>query len=282
MASGIDAGRSAMDLQLKGKHVLITGGSKGIGLACAQAFLGEGARVSLVSRSPDNLKLGAGTLARWLAERGTPDASGLVDTFAADLKDPDAAVAALDAAEKAAGPVDILVNSAGAAKRVGPDDLTPKAWHDSMDAKFFTYIHMLDPVVKRMGQRGSGAIVNIIGAGGKVASPTHLSGGAANAALMLVSAGMAAAYGAKGVRVNAVNPGLTLTERLKEGMAADAKLAEVSVEEALKRANARLPLGRIARPEEIADAVVFLASPRASYITGAILAMDGAVTPMVV
>ncbi len=271
-----------MDLQLHGKHVLITGGSKGIGLACAEAFLAEGARVSLVSRSEENLRLGAQQLGRFLAGTGVADAAGRVGTFAADLKDPDAAVAALDSAERAAGPVDILVNSAGAAKRVGPDDLTPQAWHDSMDAKYFTYIHMLDPVVKRMGKRGSGVIVNVIGAGGKVASPTHLSGGAANAALMLVSAGMAAAYGPKGVRVNAVNPGLTLTERLKEGMAADAKLNRIDIDEAMKRANERLPLGRIARPEEIADAVVFLASPRASYITGAILAMDGAVTPMVV
>jgi NAD(P)-dependent dehydrogenase (short-subunit alcohol dehydrogenase family) len=98
---------------------------------------------------------------------------------------------------------------------------------------------------------------------------------------MLVSAGLAAAYGPKGVRVNAVNPGLTLTERLKEGMAADAKLNRISEEEALRKANERLPLGRIAEPEEIANAVVFLASPRASYISGAILAMDGAVTPMV-
>ena len=271
-----------MDLQLKGKHVLITGGSKGIGLACAQGFLAEGARVSLVSRSQDNLDLGSRKLARWLSEHGAADAAGLVAIFAADLKDPDAAVAALDSAEQACGPVDILVNSAGAARRVGPDDLTPEAWHDSMDAKYFTYIHMLDPVVKRMGRRGSGVIVNVIGAGGKVASPTHLSGGAANAALMLVSAGLAAAYGPKGVRVNAVNPGLTLTERLKEGMSADAKLANMSIDEAMKRANERLPLGRFAKPEEIADAVVFLASPRASYITGAILAMDGAVTPMVV
>ena len=274
-----------MDLQLKGRHVLITGGSKGIGLACAQAFLGEGARVSLVSRSADNLERAAGRLAQ-LPESREPgsggDAPARIATFAADLKDPDAALQALDAAEKALGPVDILVNSAGAAKRTGPDDLTPKAWHDSMEAKYFTYIHMLDPVVKRMGRRGSGVIVNIIGAGGKVASPTHLSGGAANAALMLVSAGLAAAYGPKGVRVNAVNPGLTLTERLKEGMAAEAKLANISIDDAIARANQRLPLGRIARPEEIADAVVFLASPRASYITGAILAMDGAVTPMVV
>ncbi len=289
-----------MDLQLQDKHVLITGGSKGIGLACAQAFLAEGARVSLVSRSADNLAAGAAQLRQWLAGQGATGPSGAagtaaasgasgasgsgdrVATFAADLKDPDAAVAALVSAETAGGPVDILVNSAGAAKRVGPDDLTPKAWHDSMDAKYFTYIHMLDRVIKRMGRRGSGVIVNIIGAGGKVASPTHLSGGAANAALMLVSAGMAAAYGGKGVRVNAVNPGLTLTERLKEGIAAEAKLDNIDIAQAMARANKRLPLGRIARPEEIADAVVFLASPRASYITGAILSMDGAVNPMVV
>lgn len=271
-----------MDLQLQGRHVLITGGSKGIGLACARAFLAEGARVSLVSRSAQNLERGAAQLSQALSESGADAGPERVATFAADLRNPDAALAALDAAEKACGPVDILVNSAGAAKRVGPDDLTPKAWHDSMEAKYFTYIHMLDPVIKRMGRRGSGAIVNVIGAGGKVASPTHLSGGAANAALMLVSAGMAAAYGAKGVRVNAVNPGLTLTERLKEGMAAEAKLGNISIDEAIARANQRMPLGRIARPEEIADAVVFLASPRASYITGAILAMDGAVTPMVV
>ena len=271
-----------MDLQLQGKHVLITGGSKGIGLACARAFLAEGAQVSLVSRSRDNLDRGAQQLTDSLAGQGEAEGSSRVAVYAADLKDSDAAVAALDAAESAGGAIDILINSAGAAKRVGPDDLTPQAWHDSMDAKYFTYIHMLDPVIKRMGKRGSGAIVNIIGAGGKVASPTHLSGGAANAALMLVSAGMAAAYGPKGVRVNAVNPGLTLTERLKEGMVSEAKLAGVSIDEAIDRANKRLPLGRIANPEEIADAVVFLASPRASYITGAILAMDGAVTPMVV
>lgn len=267
-----------MDLQLQDRHVLITGGSKGIGLACARAFLAEGARVSLVSRSPDHLAQGAQTLRQGLCD----NASSRVATYPADLKSPDAAVAALDEAEKAGGPVDVLVNSAGAAKRVGPDELTPRAWHDAMEAKYFTYIHMLDPVIKRMGRRGSGVIINVIGAGGKVASPTHLSGGAANAALMLVSAGMAAAYGGKGIRVNAVNPGLTLTERLKEGLAAEAKLDGIDIEQAMARANQRLPLGRIARPEEIADAVVFLASPRASYITGAIVSMDGAVHPMVV
>jgi NAD(P)-dependent dehydrogenase (short-subunit alcohol dehydrogenase family) len=265
-----------MDLQLTGLHVLITGGSKGIGLACAQGFLREGARVSLVSRDLANLQRAAAELRADFA-----DADARVQTRAADLQDAAAALAALDELEQSAGAVDVLVNSAGAARRTPPDELNPQVWHDAMQAKYFSYIHMIDPVVKRMAARGTGAIVNVIGAGGKVASPIHMAGGAANAALMLVSAGMAAAYAGRGVRVNAVNPGLTLTERLKEGMAADARLQQIEQEEALRRAKAKLPLGRIAEPAEIADAVLFLASARASYITGAILAMDGAVTPMI-
>ncbi|MES2531458.1 MAG: SDR family oxidoreductase [Pseudomonadota bacterium] len=265
-----------MDLQLNDLHVMITGGSKGIGLACALGFLKEGARVSLVSRAGANLQDAERAL---LAADAS--AAGRISLHEADLKQPAAAEAALDAAEQAFGPVDVLVNSAGAARRTPPDELDAAAWHDAMDAKYFTYIHMIDPVVKRMGRRGRGAIVNVVGAGGKVASPIHMPGGAANAALMLVSAGMAAAYGPKGVRVNAVNPGLTLTERLQEGMAADARLQGIAAADALAHATARLPLRRIAEPEEIANAVLFLASPKASYITGAILAMDGAVVPMI-
>lgn len=265
-----------MKLNLDNKHILITGGSKGIGLACAQGFLEEGARVTLVSRSAENLAAGKQTL---LA--AYPDAGGRIATIAADLTDPDAAVRALDQAEAGGGVVNVLVNSAGAAKRTPPDELTPKAWHDAMQAKYFSYIYMMDPVVQRMGKRGAGVIINVVGNGGKVASPTHLAGGAANAALMLVSAGLANAFGPKGVRVNAINPGLTLTERLKEGLKADAKVQNVSMDEALNIANQRQPLRRLAEPREIADAVLFLASERASYITGAILAMDGALTPMI-
>ncbi|WP_399680852.1 SDR family oxidoreductase [Xenophilus sp.] len=266
-----------MDLELAGRHVLVTGGSKGIGLACARGFLREGARVSLVARNEAALAEAALSLAD-----ARPDAALQVATFSADLSDPLAAVAVLDRIEQAHGPVDVLVNAAGAARRTPADELDAARWHAAMQAKYFTYIHMIDPLVKRMAARGGGAIVNVVGAGGKVASPIHLAGGAANAALMLASAGLANAYARRGVRVNVVNPGLTATERLQEGLAAEARHRGGTVEEALARAAERLPLGRIAEPEEIADAVLFLASARASYVTGAVLSMDGAAVPTVV
>jgi NAD(P)-dependent dehydrogenase (short-subunit alcohol dehydrogenase family) len=262
-----------MELQLTGKHVLITGGSRGIGLACARAFLQEGARVSLVGRTPAHLESAAAQMR---------SAGHEVCSYCADLGDARAALNMVDAVQAESGPVDILVNSAGAARRTPFDELQPQTWHDAMQAKFFTYVNVMDPVIKRMGERGSGAIVNVIGMGGKVATPTHLAGGAANAALMLATAGLAAAYGPRGVRVNAVNPALTLTDRMAEGIAADARLRKITEAEVLRDAEARMPLGRLAQPEDIANAVIFLASPSASYISGAILSMDGAAVPMVV
>jgi len=257
-----------MDLGLEGKAVLITGGSKGIGLACARAFQAEGARVAICSRSRENLDRALASL---------PGAEG----FAADLVQADAAAAMVAAVEARMGPVAVLVNSAGAARRTAPDDLTPQAWREAMDAKFFATINVADPMVKLMAARGQGVIVNVIGVGGKVAAPVHLAGGAANAALMLATAGLAEAYAARGVRVVGVNPGLTDTERVAGRIRSEAQLAGISLDEALRRSVARIPMGRMAAPEEIAQVVVFLASGRASYVTGVTLAMDGAQNPVV-
>ncbi len=257
-----------MELGLEGKVVLVTGGSKGIGLACAAAFAAEGARVAICSRSHENVERARAEL---------KDAFGV----AADLADAAAAAAMIEAVESGVGPVDVLINSAGAAKRTPPNELTPAVWRAAFDAKFFSYVNVIDPIVKRMAARGGGVIVNIIGGGGKVASPTHLAGGAANAALMLATAGLGAAYAASGVRVVGVSPGLTETGRVAEGLAADARLSKISLDEARKRSVGRIPIGRLASPREIADAVLFLASPRASYVTGVTLSVDGGQNPVV-
>jgi NAD(P)-dependent dehydrogenase (short-subunit alcohol dehydrogenase family) len=264
-----------MNLELTAQHVFITGGSKGIGLACAQTFLREGAAVTLVARDADRL-----TAARKELQAEFPQ--GRIGIQAADLQSAPAALQAVDRAEAELGAIAILVNSAGAARRTPPDELTPQHWHDAMGAKYFTYIHVIDPIIKRMAARGAGVIVNVIGMGGKTPSSTHLPGGAANAALMLATAGLAGAYGPRGVRVNAVNPSSTLTDRLQQGIDAQARMSGQSVEQVRQQMTDRLPLGRMAEPQEIADVVVFLASPRASYVSGAIVSMDGAAVPLVV
>jgi NAD(P)-dependent dehydrogenase (short-subunit alcohol dehydrogenase family) len=261
-----------VELGLEGKVVLITGGSKGIGLACAHAFALEGAKIAIASRSQENLDRAREELARSGAK---------AFAVAADLTKPEDARLMVERTEQALGPIDVLINSAGAARRHAMDEYDAHAWHQGMDSKYFPYIHAMDAVRPGMLARKRGAIVNIIGTGGKRAQPTHLAGGAANAALMLVSVGMANALGRHGIRVNAINPAATYTGRVQQSIRLEAKEKNISEAEALQRSEAAIPFGRYGQPEEVANVAVFLASAKASYVSGAVIPMDGAATPII-
>jgi NAD(P)-dependent dehydrogenase (short-subunit alcohol dehydrogenase family) len=268
-----------MDLELNRSIVLVTGASKGIGLACAQAFAREGARVAIVSRDPANLARAQAQFAH----------EGLaVDCYSGDMSDEHQAEGVVAAVTDALGPIDILVNSAGAARRYEAEALDAQAFRDTMSAKYFPYVFVQQAVLKRMVERRRtdpearpGAIVNIVGMGGKVASDFHIAGGAANAALMLATVGFAHYYARYGIRVNAINPGSTLTTRVDEALALEAARQGIDKAEALARGQAGVPLGRYAQPEEIADVALFLASVRASYVSGAIVPMDGVAAPVI-
>jgi NAD(P)-dependent dehydrogenase (short-subunit alcohol dehydrogenase family) len=261
-----------MELGLKGKVVLITGGSKGIGLACARAFAKEGAKVAIASRGQENLD----NAKQELAKEGIQ-----VLAVKADLTQDTDAKAMVDAVEKGLGPIDVLVNSAGAAKRHAMEEYNAQAWMQGMNAKYYPYIHTMDAVRPGMVARSRGAIVNIVGTGGKRAQPTHLAGGAANAALMLVTVGMANALGRHGIRVNAINPAATYTGRVQQSIRLEAKEKNITEAEALKRSEAAIPFGRYGKPEEVAAVTVFLASEQASYVTGAVIPMDGGALPII-
>jgi NAD(P)-dependent dehydrogenase (short-subunit alcohol dehydrogenase family) len=260
-----------MNLDLKGKVVMVTGGSKGIGLACARAFLAEGGRVAIVSRNRANLDAAMQDLAAMKED---------LIAVSCDLTAKSAANAMVNEVEKRLGPVDVLVNSAGAAKRYLPEELNEEAWHAAMDAKYFTYIHAMEAVVPGMARRGRGVVVNIIGMGGKVATPIHLPGGAANSALMLATVGLANVYGSKGLRINAINPGSTMTDRVREALRLEAQKRSQSEDEVLAQLQAKVPLKRFAAPEDVANLALFLASSKASYITGAVVPMDGGLNPV--
>ena len=236
---------STMKTDLQGVVALVSGASKGIGLACARALAREGATVVGVSRSAANLEAARARLA----------AEGLaMHVRAADLVDAAAAAQVVADVEREVGPIGVLVNSAGAAKRYAVDELDAAAFRQAMDAKYFTYVHLMEPVARAMAARGRGSIVNVVGQGGRQAGVLHAD---------------------KGVRVNAINPGLTRTSRVDEGLEAASRATGRPKDELLAEQTRAIPMGRMGEPEEVAHVAVFLASGLASYVSGAIIPMDG-------
>jgi NAD(P)-dependent dehydrogenase (short-subunit alcohol dehydrogenase family) len=253
-----------MDLQLAGKRVLITGGSKGIGRAVAEALAAEGCHLRLVARDAAALD----GVARAVSAQFPVD----VETRAADLST-DAAVR--DVADWA-GEIDVLVNNAGA---IPPGTLTSvddAAWRHAWDLKVFGYISLSRAVYPMMARRRQGVIVNVIGAAGQWLPPGYIAGATGNAALMAFTKALARGSHADGIRVVAINPGPVETKRLETMQRANAE-REWGDAERWREMFKTMPFGRPAKPTEIAAAVAFLASPLSGYTSGTVLTIDGAV-----
>lgn len=255
-----------MELGLAGRVALVTGGSRGIGRACAVGLAAEGCPVAITARGEDALRATAAAL----EARGAQ-----VLAVPADLTEPEAAQRVVDAVVSRFGRLEILVNNAGAIR--GGDFLaTPVAqWAEDWRLKVLGYVRMAQAALPVMRAGRWGRIINVIGAAARNPTTTYMAGGIANAGLVNFTRALADLAAPDGILVNAVSPGATATERWDQLLAQQARAQGRPVESLREEVMRRQPLGRIGRPEDVADLVVFLASERAGFITGASITVDG-------
>ncbi len=251
-----------MDLNLMGKRALVTGGSKGIGRACAQVLAEEGCAVTIASRDAQTLAAAAADIR---AKTGVE-----VQWQAADLSQRGVA----EALAAAAGELDILVNNAGAIPGGDLQKVDEDTWRRAWDLKVFGYINLTRAVYARMKAKNSGVIVNVLGNAGEKLNAAYIAGSTANAGLMAFTRTLGGASPADGIRVVGVSPGPVATDRLLslyKQMAAT-KLGDANRYEELFKGMA---FERPATAEEIAWTVAFAASERSSYTSGIYITVDG-------
>lgn len=251
-----------MDLNLNNKTALITGASKGIGKAIAQSMAKEGCNLIITARSEDKLS----ELKTELQKKYNVS----VDIFPIDLSLNNSTEKLTDFCDK----IDILINNAGAIPPGDISDIHEEKWRDAWNLKVFGYINLSRLIYEKMKSQKSGVILNIIGAAGQKPMYGYIAGSTGNAGLMHFTRALSAGSSENGIRVLAINPGLTASDRMITMMRSQAekKLGNPEKwEELLKD----LPFGRAAKSEEVADLATFLVSPICSYISGTIVTIDG-------
>jgi NAD(P)-dependent dehydrogenase (short-subunit alcohol dehydrogenase family) len=242
--------------------VLITGGSKGLGLAMAWRFAAEGCDLHLVARSQTVLEDVAAAIRRKYPAKA--------NALAVDL----AELGAAGRVVQACGDVDILVNNAGDVPSGSLETVDEKKWRAGWDSKVFNYINLSREYFGRMKGRRAGVIINVIGIAGDVLDAGYIAGSVGNAAMTAFTKALGSTSHKFGVRVVGINPGPCATERYEKLARAKAQ-ERYGDAERWRDALSTLPFGRPASPDEIAAAAVFLASPLSAYTTGAVLTIDG-------
>jgi 3-oxoacyl-[acyl-carrier protein] reductase len=256
-----------MDLQLKGKCALVTGGSEGIGKAIAMTLAKEGVNVAICARRLEPLEKTAEEIR---------NATGVtVVAITADLTKDAEAKNFVETAAKKLGSLDLMINNAGSAPGGVIETLTEADWEQAMQLKFMGYVRCLRYALPIMVKQGGGRVVNLIGNDGVKPSYWEIAPGAANAAGQNMTLSLAGQYGRHNISFCAVNPGPVRTERWAGLVGAMSRDMGISYEEADKLAPASIPLGRIAEVEEVANLVVMLASPLVQMANGTMIEIDG-------
>jgi 3-oxoacyl-[acyl-carrier protein] reductase len=260
-----------MDLELRDKVCVVTGASSGIGLETARRLTAEGAQVLMVARDPERLEAAAGEIG--------------ADWVAADITDAEADERIVATCAEQMGGIDVLVNNAGTSFARAIDELTDDDWQGQWELNVLAPMRLMRAAAPRMAASGGGRIVNVCSSAGKRPSQTNAAYSVTKAAELALSRTFADAYAADAVLVNAVAPAaVTSPLWMADGGLADQTAAAKGIarEEALAAQRGRIPLGRLAEAQEIADVIVFLASARASMVTGAAWSVDGGAVAIIV
>jgi len=267
-----------MDLGLTGRACVVTGASRGIGRETARQLCEEGAKVLLVARSEEDL--------RAAVEAAGARAAGEATHLALDVTDEDAGMRMLAAAEERFGSLDVLVNNAGVARWRDLDEVPDEDWRTQYELNVMAPLRAMRAAVPPMAERGWGRVVNVCSTAGKRPSAAMADYSVAKAAELSLSRLYADRHAADGVLVNAICPGPVASEMWMEPGGLLDQSQEMgghsSREEALAAAGAKRPIGRLAEVEEIAFAIVFLCSERASYVSGAAWSVDGGTVQVII
>jgi NAD(P)-dependent dehydrogenase (short-subunit alcohol dehydrogenase family) len=266
-----------MDLGLSGRVCVVTGASSGIGREVALQLCAEGAKVLLVARGEERLAA---------VTEEAAQAAGVAAALALDVTAEDAGERMLATAEERFGALDVLVNNAGAAKWRDLDDVPDEDWRAQYELNVMAPLRAMRAAIPPMAERGWGRVVNVCSTAGKRPSSAMPEYSVAKAAELSLSRLFADRYAKTGVLVNAVAPGPVKAEMWMEpGGLLDQSIelsGAASREEALAEAGSKRPIGRLAQPEEIAGAIVFLCSERASYVSGAAWSVDGGTVQVII
>jgi 3-oxoacyl-[acyl-carrier protein] reductase len=260
-----------MNLGLKNKVALVLASSKGLGLACAQGFYREGANVVICSRSQENLKKAK----KLIEEQDSAKNQNKISTIMADLRFSDQISSLVERTIQEFGRIDILIHNAGGPPSAPIEKISKEQWNNSIDLNLLSFIRIVYEVLPYMQKQKFGRIIAITSVSVKQPLNDLVLSNTLRLGVVGFAKTLANEFAKENILVNIVCPGPTLTDRMRELIESSVNSTGKSKEEVMRNWTDQIPMGRLGKPEELANLVLFLASEKASYITGTTIQVDG-------